>query len=90
MFEPVLDHNRGEFKRLRRLQLWTVAMTALAFFGIVGGILLTGTTGWVLVACYSLLGLMGIAIFVLETRRTLVLRRDLKELAANTPEPRQD
>lgn len=79
MFEPVLEKNRAEFNRLRRREYGAVGAAVVGIVAIMGAVVATRTIDWVLAVSYALSGLLGLSIVVLEVRRTLVFRRDLRE-----------
>jgi UDP-N-acetylmuramyl pentapeptide phosphotransferase/UDP-N-acetylglucosamine-1-phosphate transferase len=87
MIEPQQAHYRAEFRRLCRYQALTVIGGFFAALGFGAVIVLVSPPEWVQWLAVPLV-FVGIgAIGLLEVRKTLVFRRDLRERRAERTEP---
>jgi uncharacterized membrane protein HdeD (DUF308 family) len=83
MLEPVLDHNRAEFARLHRLRRKTLVPGIAGLAVIAVGVVKFGDGSWFLWAWAFVFGGFMCANGILEARKTLVFRRDLREQRVN-------
>lgn len=87
MFEPQLAHHRAAFRRLRRHQRLVVIGGFFAAIGFGAVIVLVSPPEWAQWLAVPLLFICMGAIVLLEVRKTLVFRRDLRERRAQRAAP---
>jgi hypothetical protein len=90
MLEPYFEHNRKEFDKLQRRQILTcvLSVAAAAVFLLVS-VVLIGNRKFAEWGLYSLLATGFVILGILEVKRTLVFRRDLREQRENHEIKRQ-
>jgi hypothetical protein len=81
MLEPLLPEHLAEFRRLQRLQLWTIPVVPMVA-GLLAALVMIPfqTPTWVnAMIMIPLLGATAVFVVWLEVRKFLVFRRDLHE-----------
>ena len=86
--EPQLQQYHAEFRRLVRLQRWSVAVAPLGMlaYGLI--VITLGPLGWVdRIFVGAVLGACSLVIVSSEIRKFIVFRRDLRERRTHGPAP---
>jgi hypothetical protein len=79
LFEPTLEHNRDQFRRLSRRQLYVLFGSFLSAVLFLTFAAIVSAPGWVLYVLLPLVFFAGGAMGVLEIQKVIVFRRDLRE-----------
>jgi hypothetical protein len=79
MFEPVLEHHREEFQRLKGLQIMVAVGTFLGGMATGLGAVVLATPELAKWLWWAWLGAFGLVFVVIEFRKVSVLRRDVRE-----------
>lgn len=81
MFEPQLDHNLADFRRMSRGQLRILLASPVCGVIVFTLVAVLALPRWAEgLAFIALLGSAGIGLGVLEIKKIIIFRRDLREL----------
>ena len=79
LFEPTLEHNRDQYRKLNRRKLYVLFGSVLSAFVFLTLAAIVSAPAWVLYVLLPLVFLVIVAMGVLEIQKVIVFRRDLRE-----------